>query len=258
MSDAARPSVDLNADMGEGFGRYALDDHALLATVTSASIACGFHAGDPIVMRDAVAAAARLGVHIGAHPGYPDLVGFGRRDLAATPAEIEALVVYQIGALQAVCVAAGTRLRYVKPHGALYNRAVRDAAAADAIARAIHSVDPSLALLGLAGSAMLTAADRVGIRGVREAFVDRAYNADGTLVSRAEPDSVLTDVTAIAERAVNMVTSGRVLTREGRTIELSAESFCTHGDGPHALAAVQAVRAALEHAGVRIMSFSSA
>ncbi|MDQ2889180.1 MAG: LamB/YcsF family protein [Gemmatimonadota bacterium] len=257
MSDAARTSVDLNADMGEGFGRYALDDAALLATVTSASIACGFHAGDPIVMRDTAAVATRLGLNIGAHPGYPDLVGFGRRDLAATPSEIEALVVYQIGALQAVCVAAGTRLRYVKPHGALYNRAARDAAAADAIARAIHSVDPSLALLGLAGSAMIGAARRAGIRGVSEAFVDRAYNADGTLVSRAEPGSVLTDVAAIAERAVTMITSGKVTTRDGSTIELSAESLCTHGDGPHALATVQAVRAALEQARVRIASFSS-
>ncbi|MDQ6737441.1 MAG: LamB/YcsF family protein, partial [Gemmatimonadota bacterium] len=184
MTQGAGLSVDLNADMGEGFGRYAVDDDGLLGAVTSASIACGFHAGDPVVMRATVMQAAARGVVVGAHPGYPDLVGFGRRDMATTPAEIEAMVVYQIGALQAVCRAAGTELRYVKAHGALYNRAARDRAAADAIASAIRSVDPSLALLGLAGSEMMAAAERARIRGVGEGFVDRAYNNDGTLVPR--------------------------------------------------------------------------
>jgi 5-oxoprolinase (ATP-hydrolysing) subunit A len=248
-------SVDLNADMGEGFGRYALDDDALLASVTSASIACGFHAGDPVVMRDTVARAAAHGVTIGAHPGYPDLVGFGRRDLAATPAEIEALVVYQIGALQAVCTAAGTTLRYVKPHGALYNRAARDVAAATAIARAVRSVDPSLALLGLAGSVMLVAAESVGIRGVSEAFVDRAYSGDGTLLPRSETGAVLTDVAVVAERALAIVETGTVQAIDGRVIDLRVESLCTHGDGPGALAMVRAVRARLERAGVMIAPF---
>ncbi|HEY8308927.1 MAG TPA: 5-oxoprolinase subunit PxpA [Gemmatimonadaceae bacterium] len=250
-----RTSVDLNADVGEGFGRYALDDSELLGVVTSASIACGFHAGDPMVMRDVVGRARDRGVVIGAHPGYPDLVGFGRREMAATPAEIEAFVVYQIGALHAVCVAAGCRLRYVKAHGALYNRAARDVPAADALARAVHSVDPSLALLGLAGSAMMGAAERVGLRGISEVFVDRAYNNDGTLVPRSESGAVLSDVTAITGRALSMIETGMVRTRAGTTIRVRAESLCTHGDGPQALEIVRAVRAHLENAGITIAPF---
>ena len=249
-------TVDLNADMGEGFGRYQLDDDALLATVTSASIACGFHAGDPVVMRDTVARAVGNGVVIGAHPGYPDLVGFGRRELAATPAEVEAFVVYQIGALQAVCAAAHTRLRYVKAHGALYNRAARDAATADAIARAVRSVDSSLALLGLAGSAMIGAAGRAGIRSVSEAFVDRAYRSDGTLLPRTESGALLTDVEAIADRALLMVETGKVCTADGRVIDVRVESLCTHGDGPEAVEIARAVRARLEGAGVRVAAFA--
>lgn len=254
-SAVAGKTVDLNADMGEGFGRYRLDDSALLAQVTSASIACGFHAGDPVVMRDTVALAMTSGVTIGAHPAYPDLVGFGRRDLAASPAEVEAFVVYQIGALQAVCVAAGTRLRYVKPHGALYNRAARDVPTADAIARAIASVDSSLALLGLAGSAMISAAERIGLRGISEAFVDRAYRADGSLVPRTETGAVLTDTAAIAGRALKMVQDGTVLAVDGSNVIIRAESLCTHGDGPEANAIARAVRARLEGAGVIVASF---
>lgn len=248
--------MDLNADMGEGFGHYRLGDDALLDVVTSASIACGFHAGDPIVMRDTVMGAAKRGVAIGAHPGYPDLVGFGRRELAATPQEIEAFVVYQIGALQGVCAAAGTRLRYVKAHGALYNRAARDVAAADAIARAVRSVDPSLALLGLAGSAMIGAAERAGIRGVSEAFVDRAYRGDGTLVPRSEKGAVLTDVETVAERALRMVQSQSVPAADGSVVSIRVESLCTHGDGPHAVEMVSAVRRRLEEAGVIVTAFT--
>lgn len=251
-------TVDLNADMGEGFGRYRLDDAELLDAITSASVACGFHAGDPAVMRDTVERAREWGVVIGAHPGYPDLVGFGRRELAATPEEIEAFVIYQIGALQAVCVAAGTELRYVKAHGALYNRAARDVAAADAVARAVRSVDPSLALLGLAGSAMMRAADGAGLRCVSEAFVDRAYNDDGTLVPRSEKGAVLTDVSAVADRALKMVETGTVESKSGNTIAVRAESLCTHGDGPEALAMVRAVRRRLESAGIVIAAFAQA
>lgn len=251
----APTTVDLNADMGEGFGRYCLDESSLLAVVTSASIACGFHAGDPMVMRETVASAVSRGVTIGAHPGYPDLTGFGRRDLAATTAEVEAIVIYQIGALQAVCAAAGGRLRYVKAHGALYNRAARDIPTAEAMVRAVHSVDPSLALLGLAGSAMMDAAERIGIRGVSEAFVDRAYRSDGTLVPRSEPGAILTNVDAIAERALGMVESHTVRTADGSAISVHAESLCTHGDGPDAMAIVSAVRARLERAGVALASF---
>jgi UPF0271 protein len=248
--------VDLNADLGESFGRYRLDDAPLLDVVSSASIACGFHAGDPVVMREMVGLAHERGVSIGAHPSYPDLLGFGRRELAATAAEIEAYVIYQLGALQGVCAAAGARVRYVKPHGALYNRAARDVAAADAIARAVRAVDPSLALLGLANSEMLRAAERVGIRGVSEAFVDRGYRADGTLVPRTEPGAVLHDVAAIGERAVRMVRNGVVEAIDGTTLTLRAESLCTHGDGPDALAIVRAVREALIGAAVRVAPFA--
>ena len=242
--------------MGEGFGRYRLNDEALLATVTSASIACGFHAGDPVVMRETVASALTRGVRIGAHPGYPDLVGFGRRDLAVTPSEVEAIVVYQIGALQAVCAAAGARLRYVKPHGSLYNRAARDAATADAIARAVRSVDSSLILLGLARSALIEAADRVGIRSVSEAFVDRAYRSDGSLVPRTEPGAVLTDVGAVADRALRMVETGTVLAADGSVVRMRAESLCVHGDDRDAAAIVRAVRTRMEQAGVSVAPFA--
>jgi len=255
---AGRLTVDLNADMGEGFGRYRLNDDAMLATVTSASIACGFHAGDPVVMRETVTNASARGVTIGAHPGYPDLVGFGRRDLAVTPSEVEAMVVYQIGALQAVCVAAGTQLRYVKPHGSLYNRAARDAATADAIARAVRSVDSSLMLLGLARSALIEAAERVGIRSVSEAFVDRAYRSDGTLVPRSEPGAVLDGHGAVADRAMRMVETGTVLSIDGSVVRVRAESLCTHGDGPDAVAIVRAVRTRLEQGGVSVVSFARA
>ena len=255
-STATGPAVDLNADMGEGFGRYGLDDDALLSSITSASIACGFHAGDPVVMRETVSRASSRGVAIGAHPGYPDLVGFGRRELAATPAEIEAFVVYQVGALQAVCAAAGTRLRYVKAHGALYNRAARDVFAADAIARAVQAVDPSLALLGLANSEIVAAARRIGIRGISEGFVDRAYRGDGTLVSRAEAGAVLSNIDVIADRALRMVETGSVAAIDGSIIRLRVESLCTHGDGPDAVAIVRAVRERLEGAGVSIAAFT--
>jgi len=250
------PSIDLNADMGEGFGRYRLNDEPLFDLVTSASIACGFHAGDPIVMRETVAGALRRGVTIGAHPGYPDLLGFGRREMAATPDEIHDYVAYQVGALHGICAAAGGRLRYVKPHGALYNRAARDESAADAIARAVSAVDGSLALLGLAGSAMIAAAERAGIRPVSEAFVDRAYRADGTLVPRSESGAVLSDVERVAERALLIVLEGKVRAIDGSVIELKAESLCTHGDGPHAVAIVGAVRQRLEAAGVSVAAFS--
>ena len=256
MTVPARWSVDLNADMGEGFGRYALDDGALLSVVTSASVACGFHAGDPLVMRATATNATRHGVVIGAHPGYPDLVGFGRRDLGATPAEIEAMVIYQTGAMAAMCAAAGTTLRYVKPHGALYNRAARDAAAAGAIARAVRLVDPSLVLLGLAGSELVAAAARAGVRAATEGFVDRAYASDGTLVPRSEPGAVLSDVAAVARRAVQMVKSGSVEAIDGTTIELHVDSLCTHGDGANAVEMVRAVRAALENEDVRIAPFA--
>lgn len=250
-----RLSVDLNADMGESFGRYRLDDAALFESVTSASIACGFHAGDPVTMREAAAAAQQHGVVIGAHPGYPDLAGFGRREMALTPSEIEAIVVYQIGALQGVCASVGARLRYVKAHGALYNRAARDPAAADAIVRAIRSVDGSLALLALAGSTMIAAAEKQGIRAVSEVFVDRAYRGDGSLVPRSEAGAVLDGVDAVAERALRMVETGTVEAEDGSVLHVRAESLCTHGDGEHAAEMVRAVRRRLEERGIVVAPF---
>ena len=248
--------VDLNADMGESFGRYRLDDVALLETVTSASIACGFHAGDPVTMREAVTAALQHGVVIGAHPGYPDLAGFGRRDMALTPEEIEAAVVYQVGALQGVCKSVGAHLGYVKPHGALYNRAARDAAAAEAIVRAIRSVDRSLALLGLAGSAMIAAAEKLDIRGVSEVFIDRAYRRDGSLLPRGETGAVLTDVDAVTERALGMAAAGTVRAVDGSVLKVRAESLCTHGDGARAVEMVRAVRLRLEECDIVVAPFA--
>lgn len=250
-------TIDLNADLGEAFGRWRLDDVAVLDVVTSASIACGFHAGDPRVMREMVAAARERGVTIGAHPSYPDLVGFGRRELAASPAEIEADVIYQVGALAGVCAAGGARLRYVKPHGALYNRAARDAAAADAIVRAVRGVDASLTLLALAGSEMVRAAERAGVRVAREAFVDRAYRADGTLVPRTDPGAVLSDIGEVAERALRMVRDAEVEAVDGSVLHVEPDSLCAHGDGPEALAIVSAVRARLDAAGIEIAPFAT-
>ena len=247
-------TVDLNADMGEARG----DDAALVGLVTSANVACGFHAGDPMTMRATVDAAVRAGVAVGAHPGYPDRQGFGRRDLAATPAEITADVLYQIGALQAVCYAAGTRVRYVKPHGALYNRAAKDAGAAKAIAEAVRLADPSLVLLCLAGSHMVDVVKAAGVAVAEEAFADRAYAADGSLVSRTVPGAVLTDPTVIAARAVRMVSEGTVEAHGGGTVPVRADSLCVHGDTPGALEIVRAVRRALTDGGLTLAPFAHA
>jgi 5-oxoprolinase (ATP-hydrolysing) subunit A len=239
------PTIDLNADMGEGFGPYRpANDAELLTLVTSASIACGFHAGDPVVMRETVAGAVRRGVAIGAHPGYPDLLGFGRRALAASADEVTAYVIYQVGALAAVCHAAGTRLRYVKPHGALYNRAVSDPPTAAAIANGIRMVDSSLVLLGLAASALIEAGRTAGLRTAAEAFIDRAYQPDGTLMPRDVAGAVLTDQTTVVGSAVRLALDGR------------ADSLCVHGDTVGAPALLRAVRDALEARGVTIAPFA--
>lgn len=235
------PTIDLNADVGEG----APDDVGLLTLVTSASIACGFHAGDPMVMRATVATAAKHGVAIGVHPGYPDIEGFGRRAINATLDQITAYVIYQIGALEAVCRAAGTHIRYVKPHGALYNRAASDPPTAGAIANAIRLVAPSLWLLGLAGSALIEAGRAAGLRTAREGFIDRTYQPDGTLTPREMPGAILTDPQIVTARAVQMVRDG------------VADSLCVHGDTPEALSLLRAVRAALVADGVAIAPFAT-
>ena len=249
--------IDLNADLGESFGRWRMTgDLALLDLVTSANIACGFHAGDPSVMLETVREAAARGVAIGAHPGYPDLLGFGRRELDASPDEVKAYVIYQIGALQACCTAAGTTLRYVKPHGALYNRAVRHMPTARAINDAVLAVDPGLVLLGLAGSAWLDEARGAGLTVAAEAFIDRAYEPDGSLTPRSEPGAVLQDPDACARRAVSMVTEARVTARDGTVLPLRPDSLCAHGDGPTAQALLAAVRQRLADAGVRVEAFA--
>jgi UPF0271 protein len=237
------PTIDLNADMGEGFaGVSPPDDAALLALVTSANIACGYHAGDAVLMRRTVVEATKRGVAIGAHPGYPDPTGFGRRDLAATPKEVTAYVIAQIGALDAFCRAAGSRLRYVKAHGALYNRAVRDAAIADAIAEAIRLADSSLLMLGLPGTELIAAAERAGLRPAREGFADRGYRPDGTLVPRSEPNALITDPVAAADQA--------------ERIAPNVDSICVHSDTPGAVELVRAVRERLTGLGYRIAAFA--
>lgn len=249
--------IDLNADLGESYGRWRLGHDAdLLALVSSANVACGFHAGDPLTARQTLALAAERGVTVGAHPGYPDLLGFGRRDIDASPTEVENWVVYQVGALAALARAAGTAVRYVKPHGALYNKAVRHAPTADAIARGVALVDPRLVLLGLPESEILAAADRVGIRGAREAFPDRNYEPDGTLTPRSRPDALVSDPAVCADRAARMALDGVVEARDGTMVEIEPDSLCVHGDGPEALPVLRAIRARLEQSGIAIAPFT--
>ncbi|WP_408633411.1 LamB/YcsF family protein [Mycolicibacterium arenosum] len=249
--------IDLNADLGEGFGVWRLgDDDAMLDVVTSANVACGFHAGDPAGLARICRAAAVRGVRIGAQVGYRDLAGFGRRFIDVTAEDLEADVVYQIGALQALAHAAGTAVSYVKPHGALYNTIVDHTEQAGAVAAAVHAVDSALPVLGLAGSAFFAAATGLGLRTVPEAFADRAYTPDGTLVARREPDAVLNDADVIAERVVAMVTTGRVTASDGTDLVISAESVCVHGDSPGAVAIAEAVRDALTASGVILRAFT--
>jgi UPF0271 protein len=248
------PRIDLNADVGEGFGAWAMGaDAELLPLVTSANVACGFHAGDPAVMDRTVALAVRAGVAIGAHPGHPDLRGFGRRALQAAPDEIERDVLYQVGALQAFARAHGARVVHVKPHGALYNQAAEDETVARAIARGVARAGRDLILVGLASTrAMRGAAEAEGLRFAAEAFADRRYTAAGTLQPRREPGSVLSDPAEAAAQAVKIATEGRVVSVDGREIALQADTLCLHGDNPAAVAHAAAVRRALESAGVAI------
>ena len=253
------PRVDLNCDMGESFGAYRIGaDDAVLPHVTSANIACGFHGGDPTVMHETVAAARARGVAIGAHPGLPDLAGFGRRTMDVTADEVYDLVVYQVGALLGFVRAAGATLNHVKPHGALYNMAATRPPLADAIARAVRDVDAQLVLYGLAGSALVAAAERAGLPAASEAFADRHYLADGTLVPRRRADALVDDADAAVVRAVRMVCEGRVRTVDGTDLTLRADTLCLHGDGAHAAALARRLRAGLEEAGVTVAALSRA
>jgi 5-oxoprolinase (ATP-hydrolysing) subunit A len=247
--------IDLNCDMGESFGRYTLgDDAAMLDVVTSANIACGLHAGDPEVMRHTVALAAARQVAIGAHPGYPDLQGFGRRAMALSPEELEASLIYQLGALAGFAVVSGVPLVHVKPHGALYNTAARDDVTAMAVARAVISFDPTLILVTLPGSMLAAAATSLGLRVAHEGFADRAYQDNGALVPRERPGAVLDDPETVGARAVRMVTEGLVTTITGKTIPLRLDTLCIHGDTPNAPQIARDLRQVLEQAGVEVRS----
>ena len=257
MSGAPPPVVDLNADLGESFGAWQLgDDQALLAIVTSANIACGFHAGDPLTIRKACAGAVARGVRIGAQVSYRDLAGFGRREMSVPAEELTAEVLYQLAAVDGIARAEGGRVSYLKPHGALYNRAARDPVQAAAIAAAASAFDRSLPVLTLPGSALATAAADLGLPVVTEAFADRGYRDDGSLVPRSEPGAVLTDPGTVAARAVRMVADGTVPTASGAALELSPRSVCVHGDTPGAVALAAAVRSGLEQAGVLLAPFA--
>ncbi len=252
-------AVDLNSDLGEGFGAWPpAVDREILPLVSSANVACGFHASDPRIMRRTVRLAREHGVAVGAHPSFPDLVGFGRRLLAASPEEIADDVVYQVGALQGFCRAEGVALQHVKPHGALYNAAARDRAIADAIALAVKSVDPGLWLVCLAGSIMAEAARRAGLRFVEEVFADRNYAADGTLLSRRQPGALVADPAEAASRMARFAREGRLRAADGTDLAISAGTICVHSDTPGAAALLRAIRPALAAEGVAIRSFAAA
>jgi 5-oxoprolinase (ATP-hydrolysing) subunit A len=249
-------SIDLNADLGEGFGIWRLgDDDAMLGVVTSANVACGFHAGDPTGLLRVCRLAADRGVRIGAQVSYRDMAGFGRRFIDVEPEDLVADVVYQIGALQGLAQAAGSQVCYVKPHGALYNTIVANREQAAAVAEAVQLVDHGLPVLGLANSAFFEEAQQRGLRVVPEAFADRGYQPDGRLVPRREPGAVLHDPEAIAERVVAMVTTGQVAAADGSTVEIQAESVCVHGDSPGAVQIASVVRDRLKASGIDLKGF---
>ncbi|WP_416974689.1 LamB/YcsF family protein [Streptomyces sp. 4F14] len=249
--------IDLNADLGEGFGRWRLtDDEQLLTVVTSANVACGFHAGDPVTMRRVCALAADNGVTIGAQVSYRDLAGFGRRAMDVPPGELTAEVAYQIGALDVFARAAGACVAYVKPHGALYNRIVHDEEQARAVVEGVLLAGTGLPVLGLPGSRFLELAGQAGLTGVPEAFADRAYTDEGTLVPRAQEGAVIHDPEAVVERSLALATSGHVVSRTGAPVAVHARSLCLHGDTPGAVDLARAVRRRLEGAGVRVGAFA--
>lgn len=248
--------VDLNCDMGESFGRYQLGEQKeILKYITSANIACGFHAGDPTVMRETVKVAIENGVKIGAHPGLPDLNGFGRREMKITPQEGYDMVVYQIGALQGVLQTFKEPMQHVKPHGALFNMAARDQELAEAIAKAVYDVNPALVLFGLASSELTRAGEKIGLRTAHEVFADRTYQMDGSLTSRLEADALITDMEKASAQVVRMVTAGKVTSQQGTEVSLKADTICIHGDGAHALEFAQYVNDQLQANNVEIAAF---
>ncbi len=246
-------SIDLNADVGEALGPWPMGaDEAIFRSVTSVNVACGFHAGDPLVIRGTLRRAIAAGLAVGAHPGYPDLVGFGRRDMDLTADELEAAVLYQIAAVAGIARAEGGHLAHMKPHGALYHRATTDSAVAGAIARAVAAFDPTLTLIGPPGSELLAAAVAAGLSALAEGFADRAYERDGSLRSRRLPGALLDDPAAAAAQAVTIARDGQVTAATGEAIAVAAETICIHGDTPGAGAIAAAVRAALTSAGIEV------
>jgi 5-oxoprolinase (ATP-hydrolysing) subunit A len=247
--------VDLNCDMGESFGAYRIGaDEEVFPYITSANVACGFHGGDPSVMRTTIARARERNVAVGAHPGFPDLIGFGRRNIDATTDEVYDLVVYQIGALLGFANAAGVQMQHVKPHGALYNMAVGKPQLAAAIARAVRDVDRGLVLFGLPGSHLISEGESAGLRTACEAFADRNYMSDGTLVSRRRPDAHVHDAGEAVARAIGMVRDGTVTPVDGPAISIHVDTICIHGDGPHAAQFAQQLRTGFETAGIAVQA----
>jgi len=246
-------TIDLNCDMGESFGAYSIgSDEAVMTSISSANVACGYHGGDPSVMRRTVRLARERGVAVGAHPGFPDLVGFGRREMRVAPQDVEDLVLYQIGALAGIAHGEGIRLSHVKPHGALYNMAVKDRSLADAIARAVAAFDRTLVLFGLPNSDLARAGQAAGLRVALEGFADRAYEPDGSLTPRSRTGAIIHDLETVVQRAVRMAIDGVVIATDGSELAMRVDTICTHGDTPGAQALTRALRTGLEQAGVKV------
>lgn len=249
--------VDLNCDLGESFGAYTIGlDSAVIPYISSANIACGYHASDPMVMAKTVKMCKENNVHIGAHPGFPDLMGFGRRNMNVTLEEAKSYVMYQIGALDAFCKANGTKISHIKPHGALYNMAGKDYKLAKAICEGIYEINPEYILLGLSGSNLIKAAEDTSLRCAREVFADRGYNDDGSLVQRGTPGAMITDENQMIERVIKMIKDGTVVTASGNTISIKADSVCVHGDGEKAVEFVKRIRNELTASGIVIAPIS--
>ena len=248
-----RPQIDLNSDLGEAYGAYTIaPDEELFELISSANVACGFHGGDPRVMERTVAVATARGVAVGAHPGFPDLVGFGRREIVAAPDEVRTDVLYQIGALDAFCRAGGVTMQHVKAHGALYNRSIKDEATAGAIAAAVKAYDPTLLFVALPNSNLARAAEAVGLTVAREGFADRAYNPDGSLASRLLPGAIIHDPGVAAERAVRLVLEGKLTAIDGSELELTIDTLCIHSDTPGAVTIARAIRRWFDEAGITV------
>ncbi|MDR3185429.1 MAG: LamB/YcsF family protein [Christensenellaceae bacterium] len=249
--------VDLNCDLGESFGVYTLGtDEELVGYITSANVACGYHAADPCVMSKTVSICKKANIAVGGHPGFPDLLGFGRRNMDVTPSEMKAYVQYQTGAILAFCMSYGIKLQHIKPHGAMYNMAAKDIELARAICTGIKEIDPDIILLGLSGSCMLTQASELGLRVAKEVFADRGYEDDGSLVKRGKAGALITDDEKVILRVIRMIKEKKVTTVNGKDINIEADSICVHGDGAHALDFVKKINASLKKSNISLAPLS--